>query len=104
MNEITMEDIEKTIEDVNHAAMTMGFQSLDAYTRFKNDACEGMQRFGGEFARHLGMALFYADIKNSIKLMRMWHSLCEEHAMLYRASVAKQEAMKREDAPVDTGE
>lgn len=86
------EQAEKIIEKGQLVGMTLGLLTDEAYEDFKWSAAAGLKKFGGAFAVKLGELLEVADVNNSIKILKLWYSLCEEHVWLYRAFVAKQKA------------
>jgi hypothetical protein len=91
------EQIEKAIEKSVHVESTMGFMTAEHYSDFKYHAQEGLIRYGGSFAKNLGLALQSADVNNAIKIMKLWFSLCDEHCMLHKIFIAKRDARIKEN-------
>lgn len=87
-----MEDIENMTAEAWHVTSSLGFLSYDAYSTYKRNAAYGLERFGGSFAKALGIALIHADSNNSVKIISFWRSMCDQHAMLYQAYEAKRKA------------
>jgi hypothetical protein len=82
------EQIENQLEDrkkVNDA----GFSSLESYLEFRHHATSGLATYGDVFGKALGLALFYADLDNALKITRYWHQLCEQHVILNKISIAQ---------------
>ena len=61
---------------------------------FKNDAAEGMIKFGGGFAHFLGHALARADEKNTVILLTAFYETCQHHAALWRKFLIEREMNK----------
>lgn len=92
IQEMNKQDIDEMMEEYHRVVTTLGFITIEAYEDFKYHAVEGLIRFGGSFASNLGRALAHADVPNSIKLIRLFHSLMDEHAMLHKIFIAKRDA------------
>lgn len=97
IKELTQEEVDEMMDGHLRVVMTLGFLTFEAYEDFKYHAAEGMMRFGGEFTRRLGHALVAADIPNAIKLIKLYWSMCDEHAMLHKIFIAKRDAGVLED-------
>ena len=73
---------------------SQGYMNMEHFNEHKTHVRKGLQAFGGEFGRSLGLALFYADLQNSMRILSVWRNLCEQHAILWRAAEAKRKALK----------
>ena len=89
MNNIDDEEIENSLVDANHIRNS-GYLDKAHLERHKRDVMLGLWLFGNRFAVCLGHALDAADLYDSIKIMRYWNNLCEQHALLFRMKQAKE--------------
>lgn len=85
------DDLDKLTDSLNRIADKLGFTDYDAMQEFKYNAVEGLQRFGGSFARALGYALLQADTFNSAKIMAIFKEECTRHAGLYLKYLEKEQ-------------
>lgn len=91
-----MEDIEINQELMNlEFVKSQGFMNMEHFVEHKTHVRKGLQAFGDEFARSLGLTLFYADLSNSMRILSLWRNLCEQHAILWRAAEAKRRALEQ---------
>ena len=84
IQEMTAEDVENLYREHEIRSRIAGFGSIEEMESFKVDASLGMIKFGGSFTEYLGHALAHADSSNTMKLIRAFRDVCEEHARLYR--------------------
>ena len=83
-----MEQVEKQLEDDVHVKNS-GYLNMSHYKRHRKDVIGGLIQFGDHFAMSLGYTLNEANLYDSIKIMRYWNGLCEQHAILQRMSLAR---------------
>lgn len=88
---MTDEEIENQLEETKNL-QRFGFMNMAHYEEHKNHVVKGLIKFGGSFAVNLGKTLFVADKTNSLKILRYWNQECEQHAILYKMYLAKEEA------------
>jgi hypothetical protein len=81
--------LEQNVENIVRKA---GFMSYPHYVEHRNHVMNGMIRLGSTFTIALGVALSHAELDDSLKIMRYWNQLCEQHAILYKMMVAKEKA------------
>lgn len=91
---------EQMMHEYNLKTQTLGFNTPEAYEEYRENVKNGFLCFGSPFLKNLGNALHYADLEDSVKIIRTWRSKCEEYSMLYRIFLAKQRA--RGDKNVST--
>lgn len=72
---------------------SQGFMNMEHFIEHKTHVRKGLQAFGGDFGRSLGLTLFYADLANSMRILSVWSNLCEQHAILWRMAEAKRKAL-----------
>lgn len=94
IKEMTDDDVEDMMAEYELKTRSLGFISPDAYEDFKYHAIEGLLRFGGGFAKSLGVTLLHADLNNAAKIITTWFSLLEEHSILHKIWIAKRDAGK----------
>lgn len=63
----------------NYKAVLYGGAALYALYTEQSIVAENMERYGGSFAKHLGIALLYADIHNAAKIKKTWPELWEKY-------------------------
>lgn len=86
------EDLENRLEAENHVLDSLGMITMEHFHTFKYNAQQGLAKFGGSFARQLGMLLQVSDNQNAVKIIRVWQNECAQHEMLYRLWQAKENA------------
>lgn len=86
-----MELIEISLEEA-HKLQRAGYMSLQHYQDCKATISQGMLMFGDSFLKSLGQALFHAEVDDSLKILRYWGQVCDQHALLYKMFKAKQDA------------
>lgn len=91
MNCLDIEQIEIDLED-QKLISEAGFMNMQHYLEHKNAVKQGLITLGSTFSIALGHCLGVADLRNSIKILRYWNHLCEQHAILYKMHVAKESA------------
>lgn len=89
---LTDDESEQQIHEYTLKTQTLGFNTPEAYEEYKENVKNGFLCFGSPFLKSLGNALVYADLNDSVKIIRTWRSKCEEYSMLYRIFLAKQRA------------
>jgi len=70
-----------------------GFMSMSHYDEHKGNVVQGLTTLGSTFSIALGHALAVAELRNSLKILRYWNHLCEQHALLYRMVIAKENSV-----------
>ena len=88
------EDIDDLLAEQKHVADSLGMVNFDHFLEFRVDAAYGLCKFGSEFEVCLGSTLLAADIKDSVKIIRVWQSICYEYSMLYKIHKAREDALK----------
>lgn len=86
---------DEQIEDLLYPAKLakdLGFQSLEHFKEFKQNAQEGAIHGDSSFIHFLGKALLYADTKEAIRLIWAFKDDFEWCAMAWRMHEAKQKA------------
>lgn len=83
------EEAENSLEEARLVQVVLGMP-LEQYHRYKSNVVRGLQLFGGSFGSALGEALFYADLKNSVKILNAFQKECVEHDLLFRIYEARQ--------------
>lgn len=86
-----MEEIENSLEETK-MLQRFGFMNMQHYKEHKELVCAGLLEFGDLFAQELSTALYRASIDDSLKILRYWNQLCEQHALLYKMYLAKQKS------------
>ena len=87
-----LEKIEQELEDDLHIRNS-GYLSRSHFEDHRNHVIGGLILFGDLFAMALGYALKEAGLNDSMKIMRYWNNMCEQHAILLKASKAKEEVL-----------
>lgn len=89
------EQIEEQFKEEKLVKDVLGMD-MEKFYQYKANTIMGFCRFGGSFLQHLGNALTYADIINSIKILHVWRKEAMEHEMVWRIHEARQEAINKE--------
>jgi hypothetical protein len=89
MNCVDDEEIENNLAEENHIRNS-GFLDRAHYELHKRYVVGGLGVFGDSFAISLGHTLELADLNDSLKIMRYWNHLCEQHALLFKMKEAKE--------------
>lgn len=89
--DIDMEKIENKMEEAQQLQRA-GFMNMQHYIEYKKSVCYGFMKFGGSFLEALGGTLKFADVSNSIKILRYWRAEAEEHSLVYKMYRAKKRA------------
>ena len=88
---VDMEKIEQEIEN-EKVALNAGYLTYDRFLEKKLGAAQGLIQFGDAFCRALGETLLIADRDNAIKILRYFHTECNQNALLWEIFQAKQKA------------
>jgi hypothetical protein len=91
MNCLDMEKVEIDIED-QKIIQEAGFMNRQHYDEHKSHVVAGLVKLGSTFSIALGHCLDIADLRNSLKILRYWNHLCEQHALFYKMYLAEEEA------------
>lgn len=86
---MTDEEQENSLAEENHIKNS-GFIDRAHYERHKHEVAHGLMLFGEHFSISLGRALNQANLNDSLKIMRYWNHLCEQHAILFKMKEAKE--------------
>ena len=86
------EQVENHLQEDLHIKNS-GYLDRKHYESHREHVIAGLCLYGDLFAAALGYALKEADLNDSLKIMRYWNHLCEQHAILYKAAEAKQTAI-----------
>jgi hypothetical protein len=102
---MTKEDLQIRLVDHQIKASICGFDTIEQMDDFKVDASIGMIKFGGGFTHFLGQALARADSENAMKIIKMFRSMCDHHADLYKKFMRNRfmEGLKDNEDPLDMG-
>lgn len=84
-----MEKIEEEIED-SKRIQEAGFMNLAHMDEYVHHAILGLIEFGDPFEINLGQLLAVSDLNNTLKILRIWQNLCEQHVHLYRIARVKE--------------
>lgn len=85
---LDMEQVEIALEE-QRILDQAGFMNMDHYIEHKSHVVGGLVTLGSTFSIALGVCLEKADLRNSLKILRYWNHLCEQHAILYKMHLAK---------------
>ncbi len=90
-HDVDMETIEISLEHASKL-QRMGFMDIWHYETFKSNAAVGLLKFGDKFLKALGAALMEANMDDSIRILRYWGQECQQHSILYKMYLAKEQA------------
>ena len=90
------EEIEKQFAEDVHI-QDCGFMNKLHYEEQRAHVIGGLIKYGDMWAMSLGYALNEANVYDSIKVMRYWRPLCEQHAIMYKMFLAKEKAENASD-------
>lgn len=93
MNCLEMEEIDNTLEKTK-MLQRHGFMNIEHYETTKENTVNGLVEFGNNFSVALGKALDWADVTDSLKILRYWEQLCEQHKLLWQMKLAKEQSVK----------
>lgn len=90
----TETDMEATENHLEQAKLVQhaGYIDLEHFYDVREKTAAGLLQFGDLFAVSLGRALAVANIDDSLKIMRYWLALCDQHLLLYKMYIAKEKA------------
>lgn len=83
------EEIESKLEEET-IIRAAGYLSKDHYTIYREKVMNGLQLYGDNFEKSLGQTLYWANLNDSLKILRYWEQICSKVYILYQMYLAKE--------------